>query len=521
VIKGPENKPAGKGKKPILPWRRAGRIGKKVIVSKEESEEVPLQVNGGKGDPRRPENMAMLGLKNPKTRSDCDPGLEAEMRLLGCLDEEEEQQPWDDLPINADEHLEAPFCLGLGAQGAKPEDKLQALLQEKVEKEKEKKKKSPPKGEGSGKEIQWHEGLAQRKATLAEVTAGENVVNPQAQPFDAEGEEKGEEVASPSMRVRATNQDMVDALLESPRGREVEAPAPLVQNGGRKEAKKSKKSGDPQKERKKARRAEQAKRAEAASKETEWRSEQESSTAVVSEHASKELAGPEEGRAMEINGLEKERVSGQRGQKPAETQLHPQPEPIQQKPPQALDQNPASKLESEKPAASPNKSPAPKLATVPEETAQNQQPDSPKGEAQALLNSPPPTKPESVPANPLTNLALAQTAPAKASDQSTQTDFDRPKSTEESWEVTFLANGYVRVEITVRESNGRLRPSAEHMMPEEEFFEKPWVECCGFFRFQQGQIPDALQQLNAPSQNPGKGKRYYRVKVFNCRSCND
>jgi hypothetical protein len=97
-----------------------------------------------------------------------------------------------------------------------------------------------------------------------------------------------------------------------------------------------------------------------------------------------------------------------------------------------------------------------------------------------------------VPANPLTNLALAQTAPAKASDQSWQTDFDKPKSTEESWEVTFLTNGYVQVEITVRESNGRLRPPAEHMMPEEEFFEKPSAERCGFFRFQQGRIPDAL-----------------------------
>jgi hypothetical protein len=81
--------------------------------------------------------------------------------------------------------------------------------------------------------------------------------------------------------------------------------------------------------------------------------------------------------------------------------------------------------------------------------------------------------------------------------------------------------GYVRVEITVRESNGRLGPPAEHMMPEEEFFEKPWAERCGFFRFQQGRIPDALWQLNAPSQNPGKGKRYYGVKVYNCRYCNN
>jgi hypothetical protein len=241
VIKGPENKPAEKGEEPISPGRRAKRIGKKVMVSSEESEEVPLQMNRGKGRPQKAGKplpfTAMLGLGNPKTRSHCDPGLEAEMRLLGCLDEEEEQQQWDDLPPNADEP-EAPFSLGLGTQGTKPGDKLQALLREKVEKEKEKEKESPAKGEGSVKEIQWPKGLAQQEATLAEVTAGGNIVNPQAQPFGAEDEEKGEEVASPSMRVRATDQDMVDALLESPRKQKEEAPAPLVQDGGRKEAKK-------------------------------------------------------------------------------------------------------------------------------------------------------------------------------------------------------------------------------------------------------------------------------------------
>jgi hypothetical protein len=217
VIRGPENKPAEKGEEPISPGRRAERIGKRVMVSSEESEEVPLRVNRGKGRPEKAGKplpfTAMLGFGNPKTRSDRDPGLEAEMRLLGCLDEEEEQQQWDDLPPNAYEP-EAPFSLGLGAQGTKPRDKLQALLQEKVEKEKEKEKESPAKGEGSGKEIQWPEGLAQQEATLAEVTAGGNIVNPQAQLFGAEDEEKGEEVASPSMRVRATDQDMVDALLE-------------------------------------------------------------------------------------------------------------------------------------------------------------------------------------------------------------------------------------------------------------------------------------------------------------------
>jgi hypothetical protein len=321
VKKGPENKPVEKGEKPISPGSRAGQIGKKVIVRSEESEKVSLQVKRGKG---RPETAgkplpftAMLGLKNPKTRSDCDPGLEGKMRLLGCLDEEKEQQPWDDLPTNEDEP-EAPFFLGLGPQGTKPEDKLQTLLQEKVEKEKEKEKESAPKGEGSGKEIQWHEGLAQREATLAEVTAGGNVVNPQAQPFGANDEEKGEEVASPSMRVRATDQDMVDALLESPRKRKEEAPAPLVQDGGRKEAKKSK---NPETQRRSARRRDGRSKQSGQRRlrrRRNGRSEQESSPAVVSEHAPKEVAGPEEGRAMEIDEMEKERVSGQHeGQKPA------------------------------------------------------------------------------------------------------------------------------------------------------------------------------------------------------------
>jgi hypothetical protein len=42
VIKGTEEKPAAEeGEAPILPGRRAGRIGKKVIVSSEESEKVP------------------------------------------------------------------------------------------------------------------------------------------------------------------------------------------------------------------------------------------------------------------------------------------------------------------------------------------------------------------------------------------------------------------------------------------------------------------------------------------------
>jgi hypothetical protein len=179
VIKGPEDKPTEEREAPISPGRRAGRIGKKVIVSGEESEEVPLQLNRGKGRPEKAGKplpfTAMLGLENPKTCSDCDPGLEAEMRLLGVLEEEEDQQQWDDLPPNAD-GPEAPFSLGLGAQGTRSEDKLHALLQEKVEMEKE--KESPAKGEGSGKEIQWPEGLAQREATLAEVTTGGNIVNP-------------------------------------------------------------------------------------------------------------------------------------------------------------------------------------------------------------------------------------------------------------------------------------------------------------------------------------------------------
>jgi hypothetical protein len=183
VIKGPGDNRAEEGEAPVLPRRRAGQIGKKVIVSSEESEEVPLQLNRGKGRSEKAGKplpfTAMLGLENPKTRSDCDPGFEAEMRLPGVLEEEEDQQQWDDLPPDADDP-EAPFCLGLGAQGTKPEDKLHALLQEKVEKGKE--KESPAKGEGSGKKIQWPGGLVQQEATLAKITSGGNIVNPWASP---------------------------------------------------------------------------------------------------------------------------------------------------------------------------------------------------------------------------------------------------------------------------------------------------------------------------------------------------
>jgi hypothetical protein len=473
----------------------------------------------GKGQPEKAGKplpfTAMLGLGTPKTHSDCDPGLEAEMRLLGVLEEEDEEQHWNDLPPNV-EDAEAPLSLGAGAQSMKTGDKLQALLQEKVEREKE--KESPPKGEGSGKQFQWPEGLAQREAALADVTSGGNIVNPQAQFLVPDGEEKGEEVASPSMRLCATDQDMVEALLESPKKRKEEAPSPLVQEGGRKEAKKPKKSGDSKKERKKARRAEHAKLVEAALKEAERKSEQESSPSMPHEPAKIAAVGNEEGRAMETDELGEKELAGEQKAEHERVKdlLDAQLKTAQQKPPPVIE---PEQPRSHEPAAPLVRSPAPKPAPVPERITQIPKPDSPENEAQALLSSPPPVKTENILANPLTNLTLAQAAPAKVSDRSTQTDLETPSSTEESWEVTFLANGYVRVEITVRESNGRLRPPAEHMMPEEEFFSRPWAERCGFFRFQHGRIPAALRQVNAPSRNPGKNKRYYRRKVFGCRYC--
>jgi hypothetical protein len=314
LIKELGERKADEGASPTSPQagRRAERTAKKVIVSDGESEEVPLQLNRGKGRPEKAGKplpfTAMLGLGTPKTRSDCDPGLEAEMRLLGVLEEGDEEQHWDDLPPNV-EDPEAPFSLGARAQSMKTGDKLQALLQEKFEREKE--KESPPKGEGSGKQIQWPEGLAQREAALADVTSGGNIVNPEAQLLVPDGKEKGEEVASPSMRLRATDQDMVETLLESPKKRKEEAPSPLVQEGGRKEAKKPKKSGDSKKERKKARRAEQAKLVEAALKEAERKSEQESSPSMPHEPAKTAAVGIEEGRAMETDELGEKELAGE------------------------------------------------------------------------------------------------------------------------------------------------------------------------------------------------------------------
>jgi hypothetical protein len=130
--------------------------------------------------------------------------------------------------------------------------------------------------------------------------------------------------------------------------------------------------------------------------------------------------------------------------------------------------------------------PGPKPAPSPEEVDEIPQSNSPTKEAHELLNSPPPARQESPLASPLTNQALARINPTRALDESTQTDFTTPNSTEENWEVTFLTSGYVRVEITVRESNGQLRQPTELLMPEGEFFNRPRAERCNFFRFQLG-----------------------------------
>jgi hypothetical protein len=157
---------------------------------------------------------------------------------------------------------------------------------------------------------------------------------------------------------------------------------------------------------------------------------------------------------------------------------------------------PPPKSEAEPPASPPTLAPVPEFAPVLEIAESLPEPDSLVDEAQALLSGPPSPRPENSLAKPLTNLAPAHMNPAKVSDQSTQTDLETPCSAEESWKVTFLANHYVRVEITVKEGNGRLRPPVEHLMPEKQFFSTPWAERCGFFHFQQGRIPAALRRVN-------------------------
>jgi hypothetical protein len=107
-----KRKPRNEGGSPVAK-RRAARYGKRVIVSEDESEETPLQLNRGKG---RPENAPlgplsftkMLGLGTKETHTSCDAALLEEHRAAGAFGEEDENEFWADLPAEVD-NLDAPF----------------------------------------------------------------------------------------------------------------------------------------------------------------------------------------------------------------------------------------------------------------------------------------------------------------------------------------------------------------------------------------------------------------------------
>jgi hypothetical protein len=517
----PKRKPERKGLSPVSE-RRAVRYGKRVIVSDEESEETPLQTNRGKG---RPENAPlgplsftkMLGLGTKETHPSCDAALMEELWAAGAFGEEDENEFWADFPAEAD-GPDAPLLLEKGERDMDTGEKLQALLQQKVEREQT--LKPAEKGEVSRRPDKWPEGLVQREETLLETTAGGNAVNPQARPTVLNGglEEKGEEVPGPSIPASGGDLEMKDAPPDSPRKRKEEAPSPLMQEGGREEAKKPKKSDESKKKRKELRRAEKAKRRQEAAGAEGHQSEQQSSPTLQNQGAENPVLETAEGRAMDVDELKGEEGKGvaQEGGETAQPKRDAPPEMAPKKP--LLSETkikPLPKPGAEQLTSPPALAPAPEFAPVLENAESLPKPESLATKAQALLSGPHSLKQENTLAKSLSNLAPASIKPAKVSDQSTQTDLETPRSAEESWEVTFLANHYVRVEITVREANGRLRPPVEHMMPEEQFFSTPWAERCGFFRFQQGRIPAVLRRVNTANQTTGK-KRH--TNDFICRS---
>jgi hypothetical protein len=233
------------------------------------------------------------------------------------------------------------------------------------------------------------------------------------------------------------------------------------------------------------------------------KSESETKPPLPSERARAAAVGYEKGNTVDKGnrGANEEPPTMEREDEMPQPQAEPQPHKTKLiTPPPGFQPLSITEIKTE-PPATPVLLFAPKPAPSPEEVDEIPQFNSPTKEAHKLLNSPPPVRQESPLASPLTNQALAQINPTRASDESTQADFTTPNSMEENWEVTFLTSGYVRAEITVRESNGQLRQPTELLMLEGEFFNRPWAERCNFFRFQLGRLPTRIWQLSPHNRN--------------------
>jgi hypothetical protein len=384
------------------------------------------------------------------------------------------------------------------------------LLPAKEERDREKEEtEKRAKEQASVRQVNWPEDLVRQGEEIGERTTGGNIINPQAQQAALNGnnEEKGKEVAGPDARDQVmTDAPPVPSILK--RKKDSIPTATLEES---QESKKLRKSLEKKKNRKAKQEAKRtvsatARNLQEALASVGQKSESQTKPPLRSERARAAAVGFEKGNTVDKGnrGANEEPPTMEREDEMPQPQAEPQPKVTKLiTPPLGFQPLSITEIKME-PPATPVLPFAPKPAPSPEEADGIPQSNSPTKEAHELLNNPPPARQESPLASPLTNQALAQINPTRASDESTQTDFTTPNSTEENREVTFLTSGYVRVEITVRESNGQLRQPTELLMPEGEFFNRPWAKRCNFFRFQLGRLPTRIWQLSPHNRNRGK-----------------
>jgi hypothetical protein len=421
---------------------------------------------------------------------------------------------WDDVdmpPADPDLNFSFENPAARAAGEKEKEDKIQALLRAKEERDKEKEEtEKRAKKQASVRQVDWPEDTVRQGEEIGERTTGRNIINPQAQQAALNGnnEEKGEEVVGPDARNHVmTDAPPMPSILK--RKEEDSIPnAPLEESQDSKKLRKSlekKKKREAKQEAKRSASA-TARNLQEALASVGRKSESQTKPPLPSVRARAAAVGFEKGNTVNKGnrGTNEEPPTMEREDEMPQPQADPQPKVTKLiTPPPGFQPLSITEIKTE-PPTTPVLPFASKPAPSPEEVDEIPQSNSPTKEAHELLNSPPPARQESPLASPLTNQALAQINPTRALDESTQTDFTTPNSTEENWEVTFLTSGYVRVEITVRESNGQLRQPTELLMPEGECFNRPWAERCNFFRFQLGRLPTRIWQLSPHNRNRGK-----------------